>query len=85
MTFTTAGEVAVGEARFTVLEKITPTITWPTPANITFGTALGAGQLNATTGVAGAFVYTPGAGHPAERGRRTAPVSGVHANEHDCV
>ena len=40
----------------------TPVITWPTPAPITQGTALGAAQLNATTGVAGSFVYTPGAG-----------------------
>ena len=62
VTFTTAGEVAVGAARFTVLEKITPTIAWPTPANITFGTALGGEQLNATTGVAGTFAYTPGPG-----------------------
>jgi hypothetical protein len=40
----------------------TPVITWPTPAPITQGTALSATQLNATTTVAGSFVYTPGAG-----------------------
>ena len=40
----------------------TPVITWPTPAPITQGTALSAAQLNATTTVAGSFVYTPGAG-----------------------
>ncbi|MFO7690592.1 MAG: hypothetical protein R6W83_08580 [Cryobacterium sp.] len=40
----------------------TPVITWPTPAPITQGTALSATQLNATTTVAGTFVYSPGAG-----------------------
>src|SRR5207245_139344 len=42
--------------------KATPTITWPTPANIVYGTALSATQLNATTSVLGTFVYTPAAG-----------------------
>ena len=42
--------------------QTTPVITWPTPAPITQGTALSAKQLNATTTVAGSFVYTPGAG-----------------------
>jgi hypothetical protein len=40
----------------------TPVITWANPANITFGTALGAGQLNATANVAGTFTYSPAAG-----------------------
>ena len=40
----------------------TPVITWPTPAPITQGTALSATQLNATTTVAGSFVYSPTAG-----------------------
>ena len=42
--------------------KATPTITWPTPAAITYPTALSATQLNATTPVAGTFTYTPAAG-----------------------
>ena len=42
--------------------KATPVITWATPANIVYGTLLGATQLNATTPVAGSFVYTPAAG-----------------------
>ena len=40
----------------------TPTITWPAPASITYGTALGATQLNATANFAGTFTYTPTAG-----------------------
>jgi hypothetical protein len=42
--------------------KATPAITWPAPAGITYGTALSATQLNATSPVAGTFVYTPALG-----------------------
>src|SRR5262249_6705115 len=42
--------------------KATPVITWATPVDITYGTALGATQLNATANTPGTFVYTPAAG-----------------------
>ena len=51
--------------------KATPTIAWPTPADITYGTALSAAQLDATSSwteagvtgnVAGTFRYTPALG-----------------------
>ena len=42
--------------------KATPVITWATPADITYGTALSATQLNATASVPGTFAYTPAAG-----------------------
>ena len=42
--------------------KVTPGITWPQPAAITYGTALGAGQLNATSSAPGTFGYNPPAG-----------------------
>jgi len=42
--------------------KGTPTISWPTPAAINYGTALSASQLDATASVPGTFVYTPAAG-----------------------
>src|SRR5205823_4973885 len=42
--------------------KATPTITWPAPSSITYGTVLGAAQLNATASVPGTVVYTPAAG-----------------------
>lgn len=45
-----------------VIAKNDPTITWANPSNITIGTALSATQLNATTNVAGTFVYTPAIG-----------------------
>ena len=45
-----------------ITEKITPTITWANPADIQYGTALSATQLNALASVPGTFAYSPGAG-----------------------
>jgi hypothetical protein len=42
--------------------KAAPTVNWPAPAAITYGTALSSVQLNATASVPGTFVYTPAAG-----------------------
>jgi hypothetical protein len=42
--------------------KANPVITWAQPADIIFGSALGAGQLNAAANVAGTFVYSPASG-----------------------
>src|SRR5207302_3549700 len=42
--------------------KATPVITWTTPADIIYGTALSNAQLNASSSVAGTFVYAPAAG-----------------------
>src|SRR4029077_6769476 len=42
--------------------KATPVITWATPADITYGMALSATQLNATANTLGSFVYSPLAG-----------------------
>jgi hypothetical protein len=39
-----------------------PVITWANPANITYGTALSATQLDASASVAGSFAYSPAAG-----------------------
>ncbi len=54
-----------------VVTKATPTITWATPAAITFGTMLSAAQLNATANVPGTFVYTPSAGTLLSAGDQT--------------
>jgi hypothetical protein len=40
----------------------TPAVTWPTPDPIAYGTALGSGQLAASSPVPGAFAYNPPAG-----------------------
>ncbi len=42
--------------------KTQPTVTWSTPASITYGTALSSSQLNAAANVAGSFAYAPAAG-----------------------
>ena len=61
-TDTTDYTQAVGTQHITVT-KATPTITWPAPSSIVYGTALSGTQLNATSGgVAGTFVYSPAAG-----------------------
>ena len=65
MTFTPTDAANYTTATATVaitVTKATPVITWPTPADIVYGTALSATQLNATATVAGTFVYTPAAG-----------------------
>jgi hypothetical protein len=49
-----SGTLSINHAR--------PVVTWPAPAAIIYGTALGATQLNATASVAGAFTYEPAAG-----------------------
>jgi gliding motility-associated-like protein len=41
------------------ISKASPVVTWNPPAAITYGTPLGAGQLNATASVPGVFEYFP--------------------------
>jgi hypothetical protein len=55
--------------------QATPSITWATPAAITYGTALSAAQLNATANVPGIFVYTPAAGVVLTAGPHTLSVT----------
>lgn len=57
------------------INKATPTITWATPTAITYGTALGATQLNASSTVAGTFVYTPATGTVLTAGLRPLSVT----------
>jgi hypothetical protein len=44
------------------VQKADPVLTWPTPADIVYGTALGATQLNATANATGTLAYNPSAG-----------------------
>jgi gliding motility-associated-like protein len=58
-----AGNAAINHAptydlQFTI-KKATPIITWATPADIIYGTAIGATQLNAQANVPGTYVYDP--------------------------
>lgn len=69
--FTTSSATALSQ----VVSQIVPTITWPTPAAIPYGTALSATQLNATANTGGTFVYTPAAGTVLAPGSQTLSVT----------
>ena len=53
------------------VSQATPTVTWATPAAITWATALSATQLDATANVPGTFVYIPQAGAYVNAGHQT--------------
>ncbi|MGA3373211.1 MAG: hypothetical protein ABSC48_15765, partial [Terracidiphilus sp.] len=76
--FTPTDMVSFTPAQATVqitVTKATPTITWPAPAAIAYGTALSAAQLNATSQIPGTFVYAPAAGEVLEAGNQTLSVT----------
>jgi hypothetical protein len=56
------------------VNQTTPTIKWPNPAPITYGTPLSSVQLNATASVSGTLVYTPRAGTVLGAGSQTLSV-----------
>jgi len=55
--------------------QATPAVTWTAPAGITYGTALSATQLDATSSVAGTFVYSPAAGQVLAAGNQSLSVT----------
>ena len=57
------------------VNKAAPAISWATPAAITYGSALSATQLDASSTVAGTFVYTPAAGAVLTAGSQTLSVT----------
>ena len=63
--------------------RATPTIEWPVPADIAYGTPLGAAQLNATASVSGMFVYSPPAGEVLTVGSQTLTVTFTPADVSD--
>jgi large repetitive protein len=58
-----------------IVNKGLPVITWAMPAAISFGTALSATQLDASTTVPGTFVYSPAAGTILNAGSQTLSVT----------
>ena len=64
-----------GPSGSTTSVKSTPTISWATPAAITYGTALSSTQLDATASVAGTFTYSPAAGTVLSAGSQTLSVT----------
>ncbi|HXI79844.1 MAG TPA: MBG domain-containing protein, partial [Verrucomicrobiae bacterium] len=74
-----AGDVNVAAAAdvpqsFTVA-KATPVLTWATPADITYGTALSGTQLSASASVSGSYVYSPAGGAVLAAGTHTLHVT----------
>jgi hypothetical protein len=60
-----------------VVSKATPTIKWPAPHSMPYGTPLNEIQLNATASVPGILVYSPPAGEVPQAGKRTLSVDFV--------
>jgi len=58
-----------------IVSRARPEINWNDPADITFGTALGSSQLNATTAISGSFEYSPAAGSVLDAGTHTIEVT----------
>jgi hypothetical protein len=69
-TDTTDYTTATATVTLTV-NRATPTVTWATPAAITYGTPLSGTQLNASSTVAGSFTYSPAAGTVLGAGAQT--------------
>src|SRR3989440_5168870 len=65
---------ATATVTLTVL-KATSTITWPTPADVTYGAALSATQLDATASAAGTLAYTPALGTLLDAGTHALSVT----------
>ncbi len=75
--FTPADQVDYTSVTRSVQIQVTPAIpgvNWPVPAAITYGTALSGAQLDASSPVAGSFVYTPAAGTVLPAGMQTLSV-----------
>jgi Flp pilus assembly CpaE family ATPase len=88
VTFTptdSANYTAVRAAVSLTVKKATPSVTWPTPAAIVYGTPLSATQLNATSSVPGKFVYTPGAGEVCAAGTHTLTATFTPTDTTDCA
>ncbi|WP_263418287.1 pectinesterase family protein [Terriglobus albidus] len=78
VTFTPTDTTDYTTATTTVLLTVTqatPTITWATPASVTYGTALSSAQLNATASVPGTFSYSPAAGMMLSAGQQLLSVT----------
>lgn len=69
-----------GDSINLTVNQATPTVTWPTPAAINYGTALTSTQLNATASTAGTFLYSPATGTVPHAGSNTLTVTFYPSN-----
>jgi hypothetical protein len=82
-TSTTDYNTPVAKTVTLTVNKATPVITWATPAAISYGTALSATQLDATSSVAGTFVYSPVSGTVLAPGSQTLSATFTPTNTTD--
>ncbi len=68
---TPAAQTPVAPAPAVKAAPVKPVITWPAPAPIAYGSALGAAELNARASVPGKFTYSPGVGEMLPAGMHT--------------
>ena len=64
-----------GTLTVTAAQPTQTVLTWASPASISYGTALGAAQLNASANAPGTFVYNPTAGTILAAGSKTLTVT----------
>ena len=64
------------------VSQATPTITWANPADIVYGTALSATQLDATASVPGNVLLHPGRGYGPLGRQRPDALGHLHAHRH---
>jgi hypothetical protein len=74
---------SIASNKVNVVWVVTPVINWATPAVITYGTALGPTQLDATANVPGTFAYSPSAGTNRSPGVWTLTVTFTPADATD--
>ncbi|MGI8771159.1 MAG: Ig-like domain repeat protein, partial [Acidobacteriaceae bacterium] len=85
-TFTPANPSQYNTVKATVsltVTKANPTIVWPSPASIVYGTPLSAVQLNASSPLPGSFTYSPVAGTLLAGGTHTLVVRFVPSDGTD--
>ena len=81
---TDSGDYTTATATVTLtVNNATPAIAWATPAAITYGTALSAAQLDASSTVGGTYVYTPAAGAVPTAGPQTLSVTFTPTDSND--
>jgi hypothetical protein len=88
VTFTptnSADYATTNDAVTITVNKAAPSLTWTTPASITYGTALSGTQLDATASVPGTFVYSPAAGSIPAGGTDTLKVTFTPTDTTDCT
>jgi TonB family protein len=88
VTFTPAGSGDYAPQQATVsivVAKATPALSWPTPAGIIFGTALGDAQLNASASQPGRFDYFPASGDVLLPGMHTLSVTFTPGDSANCA